>query len=188
MYSPTDFLERAFTRYNETVLRNRMRGAQGDADTADRELYRIAKSVFGRVQEACASSVGWPLPGTWPAGSTDDDGTTSIAGTAYSERWPDNLLQRALDLFNWRTVAGLDEASDNQRKVGQDAEKWFTDLENGNVALGLAGDGASENGTGEPVAARERNGDSNVTGACDKPNLLDDFRRGGWDRYGWGGY
>jgi len=179
MFSPSDFLDRAFTRYGEQVLRDRMRGANGDPDTADRELYRIAKSVFGRVQAACTPSIGWPLPGVWPAGSLEDDGTTSIAGEAYADRWPDNLLQNALDLFNWRTVAGLDAASDNQRQVGKLAEAYFAAVETGSLTVGIGGD--TDVSEPLPAVARNRDGSSNVSGVPDRENTLDIFSGSAWD-------
>jgi len=170
----------AKARFGEAILRTRMRGAGGDPDAADLELVKIANGVISRVQDA-AASVGWPLPGVWPAGSVDDDGTTDLSGVAYKDVWPKNLLQNALDLFNWRTLSGQEGASDNQRKTGQAAEKWFTAVEMGGASIGVGG--ATDTATPAPISARDRCGKSLVAGVPDQENVLGAFRGFGWDRF-----
>jgi hypothetical protein len=180
-FSAAALVTKAKSRYGAAVLEGRMRGAGGNATNADIELGAIAGSVISRVAAACLPSVGWPLPGTWPAGSLADDGITSIAGTAYTDIWPENLLQMALDLFNWRTVSGLDSASSNQRAVGQMAEKFFTDLEMGAIALGIGG-ASDVTASDLPLTARNRDGSSNDSNSSDTENLLDGVFSGrAWD-------
>lgn len=178
MFKAEDFVDIAKDRYGEAVLRERMRGARGDTDKADGQLLTIANGVIARVQDAIVGSVGWPLPGTWPAGSEDDDGTP-IAGTAYADIWPKNLLQKALDLFNWRTVSGLDEASENQRRVGKMAEDYFDGVESGANGIGILT--TTDLTTAAPIAARNRDGSSNVAGVPDQENILDIFTGLSWD-------
>src|ERR1700739_1119741 len=99
-FTAADLLTRAQERYRISVLRARMRGAEGDQTAADAELLRIATAVYSRVSSACMVFVGWPLPGQWPAGSLDDGGN-DISGKNYSEVWPFDLLENALQLFNY---------------------------------------------------------------------------------------
>ena len=177
MFTAEAFLAIAEERYGQAVLRDRMRGGSTTQEK-DTELLRVAFSVLGRVQVAASASCGWPLPGVWPSGSVDA-ADNDISGLAYSDIWPADLLQRALDLFNWRTLAGLEQASDNQRRVGQAAEKYFDSLENGSLSLGLGVPADEKSGT--PIAARNRDGSSNVSGVCDQENVLDTFRGRAWN-------
>ena len=159
----------AKARFGEAVLRGRMRGAivPGDQaatnEAADAELEKIAAGVISRVQVAAASQGGWPFP------------------EPYATTWPDNLLQNALDLFNWRSVSGLDGVADNFRTVGKMAESYFDQVQQGGISLGIgtAGDAASP----EFVNARNRDGSSNLSGIQDQDNALDSFRGLGWDRF-----
>jgi len=185
MFAASDLVDIAKERFGESVLRERMRGASGvdqnaiDA-AADLELTKIATSVISRVQAACVQ-VGWPLPGSWPAGSVDYDGSTDISGTLYADRWPDNLLQVALDLFQWRTLSGNEGISDAMRQVGKAAEAFFVGVQSGAISLGIGG--KTDTATPEPVAARDRCGKSLVAGVPDRTNVLDTFRGFGWDRF-----
>lgn len=156
-----------------------MRGAGGDNTAADLELYRIAAGVISRVQASASVSVGWPLPGTWPAGSVADDGTTDISGDAYSDTWPANLLENAITLFAWRTVKELEQATDNQRRAGDAAEKFFVGVEGGSIGLGLGV--STEPNSPSLLAARNRDGTSNVASVPDQDNLLDAFAGDAWD-------
>jgi hypothetical protein len=180
MFSANDFVDIAKSRFGEDVLRSRMRGARGDSGAADLELTRIAAGVIARVMDACVQ-VGWPIPGTWPTGSFDEDGT-KLDGQFYADVWPRNLLQNALDLFNWRTVSGLDGVSDNQRRVGVAAETYFNKVELGASSIGVGG--ATDTATPAPVAARSRSGGTNLAdGSQDKQNVLEAFSGFGWDRF-----
>jgi len=163
-FASADLLVLAKARYGDATLRNRMRGAQGDGGLADVELLAIADSVYARVVDAARRNVGWPFP------------------APYNETWPANLLQRALDLFNWRTISGLEGTSDSQRKVGEAAEAWFTKAELGGVSLGVGGPD-TDSATAEPVAARARDGSSTI-GQDDRENVLDQMSGFGWDRWG----
>ena len=178
-FSSADLVTAAKTRFGESVLRNRMRGASGTT-AQDLELTKIAGGVIGRVRDA-AVQVGWPLPGNWPAGSVDDD-DSDIGGTPYSEIWPKNLLQKALDIFNWRTVSGLDATSESQRKVGLDAERWFDSVEAGGNSLGVGG--SADTARPVPVSARNRAGEALTTECGEtRENTLDTFRGFGWDQF-----
>jgi hypothetical protein len=180
-FSASDLVTAAKARFGEATLRARIRGAAGDTVAADFELVRIANGVIARAIDA-AVQIGWPLPGVWPPGSLDDDGTTDISGVPYSQIWPKNLLQHALDLFNWRTLSGLEGASDNQRKTGAAAEHFFEQVEMGATSIGVGG--PTDTATPEPLAARDRCGRTNLLdGSQDKANVLDTFRGFGWDRF-----
>jgi len=109
-FTSADLLGYAKKRYLEDILRARMTGARGNAEFADVELTKIAESVVGRIRNAAQASVGWP-----------------VLVTA-------NVLQRALELFNWRTQQGLEAVSIDQRKIGEAAEKFFDDLAEGGEA------------------------------------------------------
>jgi hypothetical protein len=175
MFDADALLALAKARYGEAQLRDRMRGAAGNASAADAELLAIAASVVSRVKNA-AVQVGWPLPGRWPADSPN-------AGELFADAWPENLLQNALDLFNWRTLSGLEGASDSQRHVGQSAERFFDAVEKGGSALGVGG--PTDTATPAPVAARNRAGDALIPGPADRSNVLDVFGKNswGWDRF-----
>jgi hypothetical protein len=167
LYGASDLLEAAKSRFDETVLRNRMRGALSSIDDADSELLEIAESVVSRVQAAVTASIGWPLPGT------------SEDGVAFAEAWPADLLQRALDLFNWRTLSGLETVADQQLRIGMAAEKYFDMVQAGSVGLGL---GVSVDlSPPSPLAARTRDGSSNIGTVSDRVNALDSLTGRGWD-------
>lgn len=169
MFTATEFLTLAKARYGEAILRGRMRGAivPGDQNAtnaaADTELEKIASGVISRVQAAATAQGGWPFP------------------TPYDDTWPDNLLQNALDLFNWRTVSGLEGTADNFRTVGKMAESYFDQVQQGGISLGIGTPG--DKATPEFVNARNRDGSSNISGICDTENALDAFRGLGWDRF-----
>lgn len=180
MFTAAQFVAIAKTRYGEVVLRTRMRGSVTDTTAADTELKRIANGVIGRVQDAVGATIGWPIPGTWPTGSKDDD-STDIGGTAYADVWPKNLLQMAMDLFNWRTVSGLDQSSDNIRRAGMAAEAYFEKVESGELGIGIS-TGTGPTSPGEPMSARARDGSSNISGGGDDRDHLLDFWGGrSWD-------
>lgn len=160
-FSAEDLVDLAKKRYGAAILRTRMRGAGGDATLADAELLAIATSVFSRVKVAASAQNSWPF------------------SALYAEAWPENLLQNAMDLFNWRTLSGLDSASENQRLVGKAAEDYFQKVQSGAIPLGVGGD--RDTSTPTPVAARGRDGSSNLTGIPDRENTLDAFRGLGWD-------
>jgi hypothetical protein len=178
-FTPQQLVAAAKTRYGASILQGRMRGAAGNSTAADAELVKIANGVISRIIAACAPSVGWPLPGVWPAGSVDDDGVTNISGTPYTNIWPKNLLQVALDLFNWRTLSGLDEASSQQRLTGQAAEQFFQSVEEGTIGLGLSVN--TEVSPPEPFAARNRDGTSNVDDVPDREPVTDTFSGRAWN-------
>ncbi len=169
-FASADLLAYGKARYLETVLRNRMRGAAGDEDAADIELSKIAESVIARVRSAAQVSVGWPLP--------EVDPDTSVA---YRAAWPKNLLQHALELFNWRTLAGFEQVSPDQRKIGEAAEAYFDALADGSEAWGIATSG--DTGVPLPVAARDRAGNANIAGLgiYDRRNLFGELAGAGWD-------
>lgn len=178
MFSSADLVTAAKARFGDAQLRSRMRGATSDAN-ANVELTKIAAAVIGRVQDAATPQVGWPLPGSWPEGSLDDDGVTNISGVLYANKWPKTLYQKALDLFNWWTVSGHEATSDNQRRVGKMAEDWFDSVETGGAGLGLAV--LSEPSGPVPIAARDRDGLSLLPGVPDQENVLDTFIGRAWD-------
>lgn len=176
MFEAQDLVDIAKRRFGETKLRERMRS--DDASDADDQLLRIAQSVLSRVQAAASTSVGWPFPGTWPDGSFDGVGE-DISNEPYTDVWPENLLQNALDLFQWRTVAGLEQATDNQRRVGVAAEAYFVAVGSGEIGLGLAS--TTEAGSPGFLAARNRDGSSNIGSVPDQDNALDIFTGESWD-------
>jgi hypothetical protein len=190
-YDAEDLLSDAKKRFGADVLENRMRGQVGDANAAEVELGKIASSVVARARSACmGAGIGWPLPGFWPAdpGGVDaeapdpsqaDAATDSVAGKPYREVWPQDLLQHALELFNWRTQSGLDRIPDQALRVGQLAEKFFDKLEAGNVSIGT---GTPGDIVDSPVLiARNRDGTSNIAGIPDRRTMLDTFTGWGWD-------
>jgi len=163
MFDAAALLDLAKARYGEDILRNRMRGADGDGTFADAELLAIAESVISRVQSAAVAQVGWPFP------------------SPYDETWPADLLQNALVLFNWRTLAGNEGSSENQTTAGKAAEAYFQKVQNGALSIGIGGDRDTQ--TPELVSARSRSGANLTTdaGTCDRENVLDTFRGRGWD-------
>lgn len=167
-FSAEDLLEFAKSRYGEDVLRRRMLGAGGDVGNADEELLEIAQGVVDRVRIAAQQSVGWPFPGKDP----DTD-------VAYRKVWPKNLFQRTLELFNWRTLDGQESISTDQRKIGEAAEAYFSGLASGSGSWGIFG--STDAGSPAPIAARNRDGSSNLGSVPDRRNLLDDLRGAGWD-------
>jgi hypothetical protein len=136
-----------------------MRGALTDTGLADAELLDIAASVVGRARAAAAASVGWPLPGM------DDE------GNLYREKWPADFLQRALDLFKYRTGAGLEEMSEHERRMGTAAERYFDEVQKGVIGVGIGG--ATDVGPASPASARNRDGSSNVLGVPDQVNSFE---------------
>jgi hypothetical protein len=176
MFDAAALLELAETRFGAAILLERMRGPSGSDEKA-LELRKIVRGVIGRIQAAAAPNVGWPLPGNWPTGSTDEN-DQDISGQAYADAWPPDLLQHALDLVNWRSMSGLDATSDNSRKVGLAAEEFFNRVEKGGIGLGLMV--STEPGTPTIFAARSRDGAS-LIGDDDRENLLDKISGRSWD-------
>jgi len=167
-FTASALLALAKARYGEQILRNRMAGAGGDGTKADAELLTIAEGVVSRVQAAAQTSVGWPLPGADPDSETP-----------WREAWPKNLLQQALVLFDWRTRAGFEAVSIDQRKIGETAEAYFVALGAQEQDWGLQGPTDVE---GPQIRiARQRDGSSTITRIPDGRNTLDAFKGGGWD-------
>ena len=158
-FGATGLLEQAKQRFGENQLQLRMRGALTDDTLANAELLEIADSVVGRARVAAAASVGWPLPGQ------------DAGGTPYREKWPTDFLQRALDLFKYRTGAGLEEMSDHERRMGTAAEKYFDEVQKGVIGVGIGG--ATDVGPASPTSARDRSGKSNVAGVPDQENSFE---------------
>jgi hypothetical protein len=155
-FTGSDLLTYAKARYLQQVLRDRIAGAAGDNTLADLELLKIAESVVGRVRSAAQISVGWP-----------------VVVTA-------NVLQHALELFNWRTLQGREAIAADQRKIGEAAEKFFDDLGQGAEAWGV--ESAADVGTPPaPVAARARDGSALIGTISDRPNLFEELSGPGWN-------
>lgn len=172
-------VENAKARFGETVLRNRIRGALGNASDADLELMKIALSVISTIGAAlAASTVGWPLPGVWPAGSEDGEGT-DISGDGYSEVWPFALQETALNLFNYRTWDGYNDVPGIIRDLGGAASKFLGGINAGTIVLDLGE--ATDIVPPEPMKARNRDGTSNVAGVSNRYPILDTFVGGYWD-------
>lgn len=155
-------------RFGESALRSRMRGAEldnedpGDAEeAADEQLLEIAAGVISRVQSAAVVSVGWPFP------------------APFDETWPAAVFENALTLFNWWTVRNLEQATDNQRRAGEAAEKYFQAIADGGIAIGIGTTGDA--GPATILAARNRDGSSNVPSVPDTTNVLDIFTGDSWD-------
>jgi hypothetical protein len=177
MFGAAELFAAAQKRYDTLVLRQRVPGASDAAK--DLELVKIARGVVRRVEAAAQKSVGWPLPGVWPTGSTDPaDNTTDISGAAYADHWPEDLLQHALELFDFRCYAGFEAPPTEKRKLSEAAEKYFQLVQDGAMPLGLAVD--TESGGSVPFATRNRDGSSNLPEVPDMDNVLDTFRAG-WD-------
>jgi hypothetical protein len=181
MFSAQDLVDDAKARFGERQLRDRMRGAfvdgSLDEDLADLELIKIAQSVISSFQAVLSAIGSWPLPGTWPAGSEDADGT-DISGEAYEDIWPFALQERALAIFNLRTYAGYEEVPVNIRDVGLQAETFLVQVQTGEVSP----DGTISNVSPPvPLSARTRRGISNVTTAMDQMNSIEAFAGGAWD-------
>ncbi len=179
-FSPQNLVEEAKRLYGEDTLRTRVYPDAPAPEDADRELLRIARTVVSRVAAAAGSGVGWPLPGVWPEGSVNID-DVSIAGKAYREIWPDDLLQRALELFNFRTYGGFEgDVAPKIRDEGAAAEKFFLNLAKGVIGLGLGVD--TDVSSARPISARDRQGRNLLgDGAADMPRMLDTFNGRGWD-------
>lgn len=158
-FGAAGLLEQANQRFGQPQLRLRMRGALTSTVLADAELLDIAASVVSRAQVAAAASVGWPLPGQ------------NDANVPYREAWPSDFLQRALDLFKYRTGAGLEEMSDHERRMGTAAEKYFDEVQKGVIGVGIGG--ATDVGPASPSMARERDGRSNIYGVPDQENSFE---------------
>jgi hypothetical protein len=169
-YTSADLLADGKERYDENELRVRIAFGRTLTEAAsDAELLEIAQSVYARVRSAAQASVSWPLPGT------DDD------GNAYADVWPRNVFQHALELFNWRTISGSLSVSEEQRRIGMAAEKFFDDLEKGLIGWGIGG--ITDLTVSPVLAARNRDGSSNLSSVSDRtrPTMLDAFRGGAWD-------
>lgn len=186
LLTPADLFDAAMLRYSQSVLRTRMRGAP-DAANQDIELKKIAATVFNRVAAAASVSIGWPLPGQWPVGSLSPlDGVTDISGQPYTDFWPAELWERALQLFNFWTMAGMDNISSGQVKKGEQTERWFTDLERGGVPLLIGG--RTDAGPRRAFSSRDRSGRALVAGLRDTDTVYEDrsgnsiFSGQGWDR------
>ena len=178
MFGAPELLAVAKKRFGEDILRSRMLGSAATASDQDRELTRIALSVVGRVQAAVTPSVGWPIPEVWPVGSLDENGN-NLGGVAFKDRWPYDLLQHALELFNWRTLSGSQEVSEQQRRIGAMAERYFDELARGLISLGIGG--MLEVAGAEVLIARNRDGSSNIAGIPDTDPVLDTFHDFAWD-------
>lgn len=160
-FASDDLLALAVLRYRQDVLRNRMRGAEGNATAADLELQAIADAVFATVKASTMHfGIGWPMP------------------APYNESWPSQLLQRALELFNWKTLAGTEAVSPEQVRIGVAAEAYFGRLAQGGEPLGIGGPGDA--GERKAYAARDREG-SSLIGQKDRRNVLEGFDPA-WDR------
>jgi hypothetical protein len=178
-FSAETLVENAKARFGETVLHNRIRGALGIAADADIELMKIALSVISTIAAGlAASTVGWPLPGTWPAGSTNAEGN-DISGLGYREVWPFALQEVALNLFNFRTWDGYNDVPGIIRDLGGAAAKFLTSISTGTVVLDLGE--LSDPGRPEILMARDRSGKSFVDGVPDRENSLDLLIGAAWD-------
>jgi hypothetical protein len=179
-FSAEDLLYAAKQRFGEEILRARVapQGSEGDKET---ELLKIARSVVARVQGAAEQADSWPLPGRWPVDSVSPiDGTTDISDVPFQYVWPDDLMQRALDLFDWRTYQGLEVIPQSKVSAGKEAEKYFFNVSRGIEALAVGGPG--EPSSGRPLVSRDRQGRTLIAdGSYDRLNVLDSFRFHGWD-------
>lgn len=179
-FSAADLLVLAQARFGAATLEQRV-APGGSSEEKDLELLKKAYSVVTRAQAALQGSVGWPLPGTWPAGSKDPrDGTTDISGHPYSAIWPADLLEHAIGLLNWRTYDGTEQVSIDVRKIGEAHESYFQRLEQGAVGLGIGG----KTDTGIPLiaAARDRTGANLLSDqAPDRTFAADTMTGIGWD-------
>lgn len=174
-------VENAKARFGETILRNRIRGALGNASDADLELMKIALSVISTIGAAlAASTVGWPLPGTWGVGSTDGEGL-DISGLGYREVWPFALQETALNLFNYRTWDGYSDVPGIIRDLGGAATKFLGGINAGTIVLDLGE--AADIARPDLIAAMQRDGTSNLASveSRTRPTMLDTFRGGAWD-------
>lgn len=180
MFSPADLLAAAEARFGQAVLRQRV-APGGTASVKELELAKIARGVIARVQGAAEQADSWPLPGVWPPGSVSPaDGTTSIAGQAYADIWPDDLMQRALDLFDYRAYGGLEAVPASKVTMGKAAEQYFFNVARGVEALTVGGSG--EPTSAHPTASRDRMGNSLVADtSMPRKNVLDTFIGPGWD-------
>jgi hypothetical protein len=181
MFSAADLIAAAEARFGAAALRLRVNGAN-DAEK-DLELAKVAGSVISRVQAAAQVAGSWPLTGTWPAGSVDPaDGTTDISGTPYSDIWPPDLLQRALDLFDWRTYSTLEVVPDSKVTLGKQAEQYFLNVARGVDSLGIGA--PADRAPSVPLSTRARDGSTLMgDGSADRRNVLDEFRGPGWDLF-----
>lgn len=176
-------VDNAKARFGESILQNRIRGALGDTTDADLELMKIGLSVISSIGAAlAASSVGWPLPGTWPTGSTDANGD-DISGTTYDAAWPFALQEAALNIFNRRTFSGYADVPEIVQQLGIAAEKFLADINAGAAILDLGDATVVLLPPPRSVAARQRDGTSNLSSLSDRTRetFLDSFRGGAWD-------
>lgn len=176
-----DLLAAAKLRFGEDALRSHL--VSGDNAARDAELLKIAAAVLNTVQASCQAFIGWPIPGSWPAGSVSYvDGTTDISSHPYSEVWPADLWNHALGLINWRTYDGFDDVSKEVVTIGQSHEKYFLQLNQGAVSLGIAGD--TDGGVAPKfVSSRDRFGRNLLKdGAPDAPYVSDSMCGAAWDR------
>ncbi len=177
-YSAQDLVADAKARHGESILRTRMRGAGGDADLQDLELVKIAQGVISSFQAVLLAIGQWPLPGTWPDGSLDADGT-DLSGVAYSEVWPFALQERALDIFNFRSFGTYSEIPKDVRDIGLSGEKFLVNVQAGTVPIEVGT--ATNVSPPETLIARKRDGTSNFESIPDTSPVLDMFRGGAWD-------
>ena len=184
-FSAQDLLDVANARYGQQVLRNRV-APSGTNDDKDLVLLQKAQGVIQRVAQVCQKSVGWPLPGTWPAGAANptDPGGSPLAGTElYRSIWPADLLEHAVGLLAWRTWDGgaIEMVSQDVRKIGEAHDKYFDYLADGSESLGIGVD--TDVAYPVTLSSRDRCGRNLLSdGAPDRNNLLDVFSGLPWDR------
>lgn len=179
-FSAQRLLEFAYARFGEEALQQRV-AAGKEQSAKEMELLKIARSVISRVQGAAEQADSWPLPGDWPMDSVSPiDGETDISGIPFADMWPADLLQRALELFDWRTYQGLEVIPQAKVTMGKAAETYFFNVARGIEALTVGGLG--EPTSGAPLASRDRSGAALLNdGSRDRRNVLDTFVGGAWD-------
>jgi hypothetical protein len=176
----SDLLAAAIARFGQSPLEQRVApGASGAAKEI--QLTMIAQSAISAIQGALQASSGWPIQGTWPAGSVSPlDGTTDVGGELYQDVWPADLVEQALQLFDFRTYAGLEIIPAEKLKIGTMAAKYLVDLARG--AVGISTGTTTDISVAVPIAARGRDGTNQLAdGGADMPRVLDNFDGRGWD-------
>lgn len=166
-FSPQDLLDAAKKRFGATELEMRIRGQQASDVDAEAELLEIAKGVYAKARGAAAASVGWPIPG-----KAED-------GTPFKEKWPPELLQKSLDLFRYRTGAGLSEVPAHERRMGQTAEKYFDEIQRGSMSMAIGG--TTDLTAPAPISARDRDGTGLLPGIPDQENMHEAFTDRAWN-------
>jgi hypothetical protein len=177
-FSAQNLVDAAAARFGLKVLREKIQGAESDWEKADIQLRQIGAGVISRVQASVGASVGWPLPGTWPDGSVDANGT-DISGKSYSEVWPPLLLELALWIFRKWTVAGLAEIPKGIETLGTLAENYLDQVQAGSAAVNVGG--STDVTVPSPTSARDREGRALVGGITDRASTINAFSGGGWD-------